>query len=211
MVDMVTKGTGDSRYLKSVSDFLTRYPTYADFAAALIAGTLPVDFNGINPDGIRQRGTPLNRKNLLAGETCEMLGGDPETMVPNDAFQLIAALASMGGGGGDIGELEDTALEVGSFTNAGAGWNTYHFRETFDAAPQVLLQAEDFEGVVLIKSITAEGFLYCLRTLSTGDYYTAAGTVASSTHSANTLVNGTTTTNAEVKINYLAVEYGGER
>lgn len=113
--------------------------------------------------------------------------------------------------GAEPNDLEDTALEVGTIVNAGAGWNTFHFREPFDGVPQVALQAEDFEGVVLIKNITAEGFLYCLRVLSTGSYYTAAGTESSSAHSAATLVNGTTTTAAEVKINYLAVEYGGER
>lgn len=156
-------------------------------------------------------GHPLNPYTLLKDETCTMLGGDPETMVPDDAFQMLAALAASGGGSGDAGELEDTALEVGSFINAGAGWNTYHFREAFDAPPQVVLQAEDFDGVMLIKDITAEGFLYCLRLLSTGSYYTAAGTASSSAHSANTLVSGTTTTADEVKINYLAVEYGGER
>ena len=75
----------------------------------------------------------------------------------------------------------------------------------------MVLQPEDFDGVVLIKDITAEGFLYCLRMLSTGSYYTAAGTASSSAHSANTLVSGTTTTADEVKIHYMAVEYGGER
>ena len=121
---------------------------------------------------------------------------------------MLAALAASGGGGsGDVGDLEDTAQEVGTIVNAGAGWNTYHFREAFDAPPQVVLQPEDFDGVVLIKDITAEGFLYCLRLLSTGSYYTAS----SSAHSANTLVSGTTTTADAVKIHYMAVEYGGER
>lgn len=122
-----------------------------------------------------------------------------------------AAFACGGGGSGDLGELEDTSLEVGTFTNAGAGWNSYKFREAFDGVPQVVLQAENFSGIVQIKDITATGFLYCLRVLSTGSYYTAAGTAASSAHSAATLVSGTTTTASAVKINYLAVEYGGER
>lgn len=133
-------------------------------------------------------GHPLNPATLLKDKTCAMLGGDPETMVPDDAFQMLAALAASGGGSGDAGELEDTDLEVGTFSNAGAGWNTYHFREAFDAPPQVVLQAEDFEGVVLIKSIAADGFLYCLRKRADGS-----------------------TVSTAVKINYLAVEYGGER
>lgn len=67
-------------------------------------------------------GHPLNPYTLLKDETCTMLGGDPETMVPDDAFQMLAALAASGGGGsGDVGDLEDTALEVGTIVNAGAG------------------------------------------------------------------------------------------
>ena len=39
MKDMIIKGTGDSRYLKSVSNFLSLYPDYESFVAALVAGT----------------------------------------------------------------------------------------------------------------------------------------------------------------------------
>lgn len=122
-------------------------------------------------------------------------------------------LGGMIGGESDsgTGELQDTEMEVGTITNAGAGWNTYHFREAFEGVPQVTCQAEDFDGVVLIKDITAEGFLYCLRTLSTGSYYTGGSTGTNPSHSAATLVNGTTTTADSIKINYIAVEYGGER
>ena len=102
-------------------------------------------------------------------------------------------------------------MEVGTITNAGAGWNTYHFREAFEGVPQVTCQAEDFDGVVLIKDITAEGFLYCLRTLQTGTYYIGTETGTNPSHKETTLVSGTTTTADAVKINYIAVEYGGER
>ena len=49
-------------------------------------------------------------------------------------------------------------MEVGTITNAGAGWNTFKFREAFEGVPQVTCQAENFDGVVLVKDITAEGF-----------------------------------------------------
>ena len=146
-------------------------------------------------------GDPLNPYTLLKDETCTMLGGNPETMVPDDAFQMLAALAASGGGNGDVGAI----------TNAGAGWNTFKFREAFDAAPQVVCQAEDFDGIVQVKSVTADGFLYCLRTLSTGSYYTGDSSGSTPSHSANTLVNGSTTTATAVKIRYMAIEYGGER
>ena len=102
-------------------------------------------------------------------------------------------------------------MEAGSFVNAGAGWNTVRFREAFEGVPHVVCQVENLDCTIQIKDITAEGFLYCLRTLSTGSYYTGASTGTQPSHSATTLVSGTTTTATAVKIHYIAVEYGGER
>lgn len=138
-------------------------------------------------DNPADEGHRLNKFTLLKDETCTMLGGDPQTMVPDDALQMLAALASSGGGSGDVGELEDYSVETGAFTNAGAGWNTFKFREAFDAVPVMVCQAEDFDGIVQIKTVTAEGFLYCLRTLADATTATAA------------------------TVNYVAIEYGGER
>ncbi len=129
------------------------------------------------------------------------------------ADNVVGAMDAPNGGESDsgVGELQDTEMEVGTITNAGAGWNTYHFREAFEGIPQVVCQAEDFDGVVLVKDITAEGFLYCLRKLATGSYYTGDSTGTNPSHKETTLVSGTTTTADAVKINYIAVEYGGER
>lgn len=156
-------------------------------------------------------GDPLNPYTLLKDETCTMLGGDPETMVPDDAFQMLAALAASGGGSGDVGELEDTTLEVGTITNAGAGWNTFKFRQPFEGVPNVVCQAEAFDGIVQVQNVTKDGFQYCLRTQASGTYYVGASTGTTPSHSAATLVTGTTTTATAVKINYIAVEFGGER
>lgn len=89
MNDGIIKGNGNSRYLKSVADFLTQYPTYEAFAAALTAGTLPVDLNGINEDGWQQIGDLLNKGNLLQDTTCDLLAIS-KTSVPNDAFVKLA-------------------------------------------------------------------------------------------------------------------------
>ena len=126
---------------------------------------------------------------------------------------VVGAVDAPAGGETDfgVGELQDTEMEGGTITNAGAGWNTYHFREAFEGVPQVTCQAEDFDGVVLVKDITAEGFLYCLRKLQTGSYYTGDSTGTNPSHKETTLVSGTTTTADSIKINYIAVEYGGER
>lgn len=93
MQDSIMAGEGNSRYLKSVKDFLTRYPTYADFARALIEGTLPIDLNGINPEGWQVIGTALNKANLLQDDTAESLGLD-STAVPDDAFASLSSVAS---------------------------------------------------------------------------------------------------------------------
>ena len=96
MKDMVPKGTGNSRTLKSVANFLTLYPTYNDFAAALVAGTLPIDLGAINSAGCDEVGTPLNKANLLTDATATALGlnandGSTPLVEPtvNLAFQRV--------------------------------------------------------------------------------------------------------------------------
>lgn len=88
MQDGISKNTGNSRYLKSVANFLSLYPTYEDMAAALIAGELPIDLNGINPDGWLQIGTALNKANLLSDGTASILNL-PEDATPNDALEEL--------------------------------------------------------------------------------------------------------------------------
>lgn len=87
MEDGIIKGTGNSRYMKSVADFLTRYPNYEAFAQALMTGTLPFDLNGINPEGWTQQGTPLNKANLLTDLTAEEIG--IENATPDDALYSL--------------------------------------------------------------------------------------------------------------------------
>jgi len=88
MQDSIIKGTGNSRYLKSIAAFLTQYPTYADFAAALAAGTLPVELNGINEEGFQQLGTALNKENLLQDNTAAIYGLGTDA-VPDDVFAWL--------------------------------------------------------------------------------------------------------------------------
>lgn len=136
-----------------------------------------------------------------------------------------------GSGGAEPSELEDYSVEVGQFTNAAAGWCTYKFREPFEGIPQVTLQPVNFSGWAEIRNITKDGFQYCLRqpgfteitpgSVATGSFYTASGTAASATHAAYTLVTGVTfptlptasnkTTADKIVVNYIAIEYGGER
>ncbi len=91
MKDGVIYGSGNSRFLKSVSNFKTLYPTYDAFVNALVAGTLPIDLNGINSAGWKQIADALNKANLLTDETAKALGLDPaDNPQVNDALMRSA-------------------------------------------------------------------------------------------------------------------------
>lgn len=106
MKDGILAGTGNSRFLRSVEDFKDRYPSYESFANALVDGNLPVDLNGINPDGWEQTGTPLNKRTLLSEEVVELLGLSGEPTV-SDALKKLAM---------PKGELR---VELGSYVGNG--------------------------------------------------------------------------------------------
>lgn len=90
------KGNGNSRYLKTVGEALSLYPTYEDFLQAMIAGTFPVDFNGINKDGWTQQGTHLNKANLLSDTVISTLGlSTGANSTPNDAFNVLANIGNV--------------------------------------------------------------------------------------------------------------------
>ena len=127
-------------------------------------------------------------------------------------------------GGGGSGELEDLQLQGGRLVNAGAGWQTHPFPRPFAGVPAVLLQPVAFPGWAEVKDVTAEGFSYRLvkpvytpGSVSTGSYYTANGSSASSDHAENTLVSGVTLPKAEdretgekITVFWLAMETEGE-
>lgn len=86
MKDSVIKGNGNSRYLKSSLKGIT---TWEQFRDALAAGTLPVDLNGINPEGFQQLGDPLNKVTLLKDATAGLYGKD-NTAVPDDMLDVLS-------------------------------------------------------------------------------------------------------------------------
>jgi len=113
MHDGIINGTGNSRYLKSVADFLTLYPSYEDFAAALIAGTLPVDFNGINQTGWAQLPTVLNKENLLSDATAALFGGGASSTV-DDIFENIGSGTPVSRGGTGLETVTAGSFLVGN-------------------------------------------------------------------------------------------------
>ena len=89
MKDGIIAETGNSRYLRSIAGFMQAYPNYEAFAAALVAGTLPIDLNGKNQDGWAQQGTDLNKANLLTDATAALMELGAEA-TPNEMFAALA-------------------------------------------------------------------------------------------------------------------------
>lgn len=87
MKDLIPKGTGDSRTLKSN---ISANTTFAEFLSMLRSGTLPIDIGAINAGGVQQMGTPLNKENLLTDETAGKFNFSPsENPNINDVFCFL--------------------------------------------------------------------------------------------------------------------------
>lgn len=91
MIDGIIKGTGNSRYLKSVPNIQTLYPTYDDLIDALAAGTFPIDLNGINPTGWETTGNKLDKSTLLTDTLCTNLGISTSS-TPTQAMDKLRTL-----------------------------------------------------------------------------------------------------------------------
>ena len=90
MKDMVTNGTGNSRYLKTS---LASGTTWESALAMLREGTFPIDLNGLNNGGITQLGSAYSKANVLPDDVCAALGLDDRTAEPKDAFAQLSTLA----------------------------------------------------------------------------------------------------------------------
>ena len=116
MTDGIIKGTGNSRYLKSVANFMALYPTYEAFAQALIAGTLPVDLYGVNAGGWQVRGSDINKASLLKDATASLYGKGTAATV-DDILAAIRPLITAAQTTADSKAL----ISTGSFTGSGTG------------------------------------------------------------------------------------------
>lgn len=89
MKDLVPKGTGNSRFLRSS---IPSNITHEELVALLRAGTFPVDFAGLNSAGVAVVGSAYNKANVLPDDVCTRLGLSTTDSEPKDAF-LAAATA----------------------------------------------------------------------------------------------------------------------
>ena len=91
MKDIIVKGTGNSRYLKSAID---ESVTWEQFRDMLIAGTAPIDLNGINEEGFLEQGTPLGKETLLS-DCSEGIGGMTALSEENKTPDVRTIFASL--------------------------------------------------------------------------------------------------------------------
>ena len=121
MTDGTIAGNGNSRYLKTIAQALTLYPTYQDFMSAMIAGTFPIDLNGINTAGWSRQGTPLNKANLLSDSTASALGLS-SSATPNSALNSIASKIKTIQN--DLSDLSEGTFVTGTYTGDNAATRT---------------------------------------------------------------------------------------
>lgn len=85
MKDMVPKGTGNSRFLRSS---IAADITHEELVALLRSGKFPVDFAGLNSAGIQVQGSAYNKANVLPDNLCSILGIATNSE-PKDAFNAL--------------------------------------------------------------------------------------------------------------------------
>lgn len=131
MQDMITKGDGNSRFLKTS---LAPGASWDEALAQMIAGTFPVDFNGTNPDGILQEGTPLTKANLLSDDTATAIGDNVNT--PNEALNKLQKLIS------DVEASANTKAKIALGTYRGNGGAEKDIQVGF--APKILICGNNY-------------------------------------------------------------------
>ena len=133
MKDGIIKGSGNSRYLRTVANALTLYPNYESFIAALIQGTFPIDLNGINSSGWSTVGMKLNKANLLTDSLCSALGLSTSA-TPTQAMDKLRQLVATAQAGVDNGLKIDLISRVGTGTSGASNPCSI----TFSFAPRIL-------------------------------------------------------------------------
>ena len=86
MENLVPLGTGNSRFMKSN---ISPSTTLAQLIQMLNNGTFPYDVGTINPAGISQQGTPLNKDTLLKDATAGLYGLGSDA-VPDDVLNKLS-------------------------------------------------------------------------------------------------------------------------
>ena len=125
MTDMIVKGTGNSRFLRSA---IPADITFSQFVALLREGALPIDLAGLNDDGVEVKGTPLGKGTLLSDATETAIWGDAADRTVDEALRYsFSALMDVAG--------EKATVVTGTYSGDGTETRTFSLGFT----PRVLL------------------------------------------------------------------------
>lgn len=131
MQDLITKGTGNSRFMKSA---IPEDITFAEMVKMLRDGTFPFDLNGLNPAGIEQTGTPYNKEQVLTDDTAALLRLDSVAANVNAAFATLAE--------------NKVNIQTGFYVGDGESGEAHPKEITCDFVPRiVLIYTDDIVGV----------------------------------------------------------------
>lgn len=120
MQDLVALGTGNSRLMKSN---ISPSTTLSELISMLNNGTFPYDIGPLNAAGISQRGTALNKANLLTDATASLIGLSSDA-TPNDAFQTLRNLVSTAQSTADGRARFTTGTYTGKSSETISSWRT---------------------------------------------------------------------------------------
>lgn len=157
MENLVPLGTGNSRFMKSNIPAST---TLAQLIQMLNNGTFPYDIGTINPAGISQQGTPLNKDTLLKDATAALFGLGTDA-VPDDVLAYL----------GKYAPKIATGFYVGTNTYGESNPNSL----TFDFEPKFVLifWAEGGNPNNAMAFLSADGGCSYMPAGPNGQYYYA--------------------------------------
>lgn len=144
MQDTIIKGTGNSRTLASVPNFLTLYPTYEAFAKALTERVLPIDIGPINPAGVDKQGTDLTKANLLSDSTEISVWGSAADRTVDAALAQLCTLITTAQSTANTAQStanEKVKVQIGKYAGTTNYGNTGSQTITFTFSPKVVMIA----------------------------------------------------------------------
>ena len=120
MTDMIVKGTGNSRFLRSA---IPADITFSQFVALLREGALPIDLAGVNDEGVEVKGTPLGKGTLLSDATETAIWGDAADRTVDEALSYSFS-ALMGYAGEKATVVAGTYVGDGTYISNSISWRT---------------------------------------------------------------------------------------
>lgn len=182
MQNLIPLGTGNSRFMKSN---ISPSTTLEQLIQMLNNGTFPYDIGQMNPAGISQQGTPLNKDTLLQ-DAVATLYGLQNTAVPNDVFNILAGTTLFKPENSKNG-LSDWTLSTNPVPNRymtqfayngivavaaditnGAGWVSYDKGKTW--ASQKIFQTTGSDYAALTEH---NGIIYAVNRTNASQIYTS--------------------------------------